>query len=362
MVAEPQINMDDERWRAVLEKDLNADGTFFVAVRSTKIYCRPSCPSRTPRREGVTFFATTELARAAGYRACLRCHPDDYPANDIRVLVQRACELVEAADGERMSLAELAAAVGTGERTLQRGFRRVLGLTPKQYADSVRVRRLKDGLRQGRDVTRVMYDAGYGSPSRLYERAGERLGMTPATYGRKGKGAEIAFSIVPSPLGRLLVAATPAGVCSVTFGDADAALEEALHAEFSAAKTITRDDESIGAWVAEVLARIERPSQRLAASALPLDILGTAFQRLVWRELMRVPVGSTRTYTEIAEAVAKATSRRAVARACATNPVAVVVPCHRIVRGDGGLGGYAYGLDRKRKLLAIEKRAAKNKP
>jgi AraC family transcriptional regulator of adaptative response/methylated-DNA-[protein]-cysteine methyltransferase len=361
MLVEPKNVADDARWRAVVEKDLDADGTFIVAVHSTKIYCRPSCPSRLPRRDGVTLYDTREEARAAGYRACLRCRPDDYPQNDIRALVRRACEAIDSAEGERVALREIAAELETGERTLYRGFQRVLGITPKQYADSVRVKRLKEGLRDGGNVTRVMYDAGYGSPSRLYEGAAERLGMTPATYGRKGKGAEIAFSIVPSPLGRVLVAATHAGVCSIMFGESDDVLEASLHAEFSAARTITRDDESIGAWVTDVLARLDTRARRLVGGSLPLDIRGTAFQRIVWQELMRVPAGSTRTYTQIAETVASSPARRAVARACATNPVPIVVPCHRIVRGDGGLGGYAYGLDRKRKLLDIEKKQANGK-
>lgn len=352
---------NDARWQAIVEKDLNADGTFFVAVHSTRIYCRPSCASRLPRREGITLYAAIDAARAAGYRACLRCRPDDYPNNDIRVLVRRACELIDAADGERPVFGAVAAAIGVGERTLHRGFVRVLGITPKQYADSRRTLRLKDGLRQGGDVTRAMYDAGYGSPSRLYEGATEKLGMTPATYGRKGRGAEIAFSIVASPLGRLMVAATHAGVCSIMFGERDSDLEASLHAEFSAAKTITRDDESIGDWVENVLRRLDKPARRLASSPLPLDIRGTAFQRMVWRELMRVPAGSTKTYTEIAETIAAPASRRAVARACATNPVPIVVPCHRIVRTDGGLGGYAYGLDRKRALLDLERTGTRKK-
>ena len=265
------------------------------------------------------------------------------------VRVEAACALIHTADS-CPSLAKLAAEVGTRPDTLRRDFQRVLGVTPKQYADARRVDRLRGELRGGRDVTGAMYDAGYGSSSRLYEQSDARLGMTPASYGARGAGAAINFTIVDSPLGRLLVATTDRGVCRITLGTNDLRMERDLRDEFSAAD-VARDDGALHATVTEVLRRIDGVEP---ATELPVDVQGTAFQLQVWRELIQIPRGETRSYREIAEAIGKPQAARVVGNACGSNPVAIVVPCHRVVASNGGLGGFGWGLDRKRVLLDNE--------
>jgi AraC family transcriptional regulator of adaptative response/methylated-DNA-[protein]-cysteine methyltransferase len=262
--------------------------------------------------------------------------------------VRAACAVLDAEAGA--PLHDLAAAAGISADTLRRDFRRVLGVTPKQYADALRVERLRSELRAGRDVTGAMYDVGYGSSSRLYEQSDARLGMTPASYGARGAGAVIDFTIVDSALGRLLVATTERGVCRIALGNDDAAMERELRDEFSAAD-VARDDEALRGTVNEVLLRIDGDEPELS---LPLDVRGTAFQLQVWRELVCIPRGETRSYQEVAEAVGKPRAARAVGNACGSNPVAIIVPCHRVVASDGGLGGYGWGLDRKRLLLDNE--------
>ena len=262
--------------------------------------------------------------------------------------VRAACALLDT-DGAA-PLHDLASAAGISADTLRRDFRRVLGVTPKQYADALRVERLRTELRSGRDVTGAMYDVGYGSSSRLYEQSDARLGMTPASYGARGAGAAIDFTIVDSALGRLLVATTERGVCRLALGNDDAAMERELRDEFSAAD-VARDDDALHETVTEVLRRIDGAEPEMS---LPLDVRGTAFQLQVWRELVCIPRGETRSYQEVAEAVGKPRAARAVGNACGSNPVAIIVPCHRVVASDGGLGGYGWGLDRKRLLLANE--------
>jgi AraC family transcriptional regulator, regulatory protein of adaptative response / methylated-DNA-[protein]-cysteine methyltransferase len=345
---------DDSRWEAVLSRDPQAD--FVYAVATTRVYCRPSCPSRRPRREHVEYFSAPAAAERNGYRPCRRCAPGDSnrdPNAARRARVESACAAL-AGPEPCPSLAELADAVGATADTLRRDFQRVLGVTPKQYRDALRVEKLRDGLRDGRDVTGAMYDAGYGSSSRLYEQSDSRLGMTPASYGARGAGASITFATAASPLGRLLVATTERGVCRVTLGDDDAALERELRDEFSAAE-VARDDGALAVTITEVLRRIDgcRP-----ALELPVDLRGTAFQLQVWRELTRIPAGETRSYREVAESVGKPHAARAVGNACGSNPTAIVVPCHRVVASDGGLGGFGWGLDRKRLLLANEQQPA----
>ena len=337
-------------WTAVLARDAGRDGSFVYAVASTGIYCRPSCPSRRPRRPQVAFFPTPDAAEGAGYRACRRCRPREAAAG--AAAVARACAWIDAHPDEPVSLAALARAVGLSPAHLQRTFRRATGVTPKQYADARRLARLKERLQKGDDVTTALYDAGYGSSSRLYERSDARLGMTPATYRRGGRGMRIRFACADSPAGRLLVAATERGLCAVQLGEDDDALETALRREFPEAE-IAADAAGLGALVAAVLARLDAgPSP-----ALPLDVRATAFEQQVWAALQEIPPGTTRTYGEVAAALGRPGAARAVARACAANPVALVVPCHRVVRGDGGLGGYRWGEERKRRLLARERRA-----
>jgi AraC family transcriptional regulator of adaptative response/methylated-DNA-[protein]-cysteine methyltransferase len=347
----------DPRWTAVLARDDRDD--FVYAVRTTRVYCRPSCPSRRPRPDNVAFFRHGADAEAHGYRACRRCRPDA-PARDERderderddrvARVDAACRMLAAPDGARV--ADVAARLGVSPDSLRRDFHRVIGVSPKQYADARRVERLRTELRDGRDVTGALYAAGYGSSSRLYEQSDARLGMTPASYGAGGAGASIAFTIADCPLGVLIVATTARGVCWIALDDDDPhALEQRLRQEFPRATAITRDDDALAPAVIEVLRRIDGDVPR---ADLPLDVRGTAFQLRVWQELQRIPRGETRSYGEIAAAVDVPGGARAVGAACGSNPVAVVVPCHRVVTAAGGLGGYAWGLAVKQALLERE--------
>ena len=353
----------DALWHAVQSRDRGADGEFVYAVRSTGVYCRPSCPSRKPRREQVVFFPLPEAAEQRGFRACRRCRPRTVRAQDPSTqAVARICREIEsrifsnadAGSGEnRLTLAALSSTAGISPHQLERAFRRVMGITPRQYADAQRMRQLKSSLRKGDDVTTALYDAGYGSSSRLYERAPSHLGMTPATYRQGGAGMQIHYTIVASPLGRLLVGATSEGISALYLGEADAALESALRKEYPRAE-IRRDtsgSKNLGGWVDQILAHLRGKEPQLD---LPTDVQATAFQRRVWEELRGIPYGATRTYTEVARSIGRPAAIRAVARACATNPVSVVVPCHRVVRQDGNLAGYRWGLERKQALLEHE--------
>ena len=296
---------------------------------------RPSRPSRwRPKR-----------------RACRRCHPGAASPADPRIaLVRSVCRLIDTGPDAPASLATLSASAATTPHRLLRAFRAVLGLTPRQYRDERRLARFKTQLKERKRVSPALYEAGYGSTSRIYERAHAQLGMTPATYGRDGAGTRITFAVVPCALGRLLVAATARGICRVAIGDDAPALERGLRAEFSAA-TIARDDAALRSWVAEITAHLDG---RLPHLELPLDVRATAFQRRVWEALRKIPYGGTRSYSQVARAIGNAKATRAVARACATNPVAIVVPCHRVVRADGDLAGYRWGVDRKIAILKQE--------
>jgi AraC family transcriptional regulator of adaptative response/methylated-DNA-[protein]-cysteine methyltransferase len=338
---------DAAAWAAVEARDGGSDGRFVYAVRSTGVYCRPSCPSRRPLRRHVAFFGTPDEAEAAGYRACRRCRPGGGEASIVE-RVRRACRIVDTA-AEPPTLRSLARAVGASPFHLQRAFTRIVGLSPHEYAAGRRVDRLKARLKAGADVTTATYDAGFGSSSRVYEQAAARLGMTPATYGRGGLGMEIRYAIAESPAGRVLVAATDRGVCAVMIGESDAPLVAALAREFPRA-SIVRAPRALDAYVRQVVALAGG-----GAGTVPIDVAATAFQWRVWRELQQIPPGETRSYAQVAAALGAPRAARAVARACASNPVALVVPCHRVIRGDGGLGGYRWGVDRKKKLLDRER-------
>lgn len=343
-----------ELWNAVLTKDRRFDGQFVFAVSSTGIYCRPSCPSRRPKRENVSFFAFPAAAESAGFRACLRCHPADAPATDPQIeMVQQVCRLIENSDGEALTLEALSEKVGVSSFHLQRTFKSIMGMSPGDYAEAQRVSSFKQSVQAGEKITNAIYDAGFGSSSRLYELASTRLGMTPATYGKGGRGAVIRYAIGDSPLGRLLVATTEKGVCAVTLGDSDDELKTKLRKEFSAAE-ILLDEECLRPALAAVVDHLNDMTPRID---LPLDIRATAFQRQVWEQLQKIPAGETHSYTQVAKDIGQAKAVRAVARACATNPVALVIPCHRVIREDKSLGGYRWGLDRKKKLLKREARA-----
>jgi AraC family transcriptional regulator, regulatory protein of adaptative response / methylated-DNA-[protein]-cysteine methyltransferase len=350
-------NEQDELWEAVLARNARFDGQFVFAVSSTRVYCRPSCPSRRPSRERVTFFDRPEAAEQAGFRPCLRCRPRDAAAGDQKVeVVRRACQLLEQAD-EIMNLSNLSERLGVSSFHLQRTFKKVMGISPRQYAEACRTSRFKDSIRDGQPITSAMYDAGYGSSSRLYERAGAELGMTPATYSRNGRGAVISYAVAKCDLGYLLVAATEKGICAVRLGSLETELESALREEFSAAR-IKRDDGQLSNSVNEILEHLAGKRTNLD---LPLDVRATAFQRLVWEALRAIPYGATRSYSEVAKAIKSPSAVRAVARACATNPVALVIPCHRVIREDASLGGYRWGLERKERLLERERSSKKDK-
>ena len=353
------ITNADSRWHAVLARDARLDGRFVFAVRSTGIYCRPSCPSRRPRREQVEFFARPEAAERRGFRACRRCRPSDAVNGSPQAgLIRQICSVIEEHLRENNegapSLASLSAQTGVSPHHLQRTFKRLMGISPRQYADAKRLGVLKTQLRKGDDVTTALYEAGYGSSSRLYERANGQLGMTPATYRRGGEGMQIGYTIVDSPLGRLLVAATRRGISALYLGDSDARIESALRKEYPNAE-IRRDRNGMTDWVRTILKHLRGLEPRLD---LPVDVQATAFQRRVWEELRAIPYGSTRSYSQIARAIGRPKANRAVARACATNPVSVVIPCHRVVREDGNLGGYRWGLNRKQMLIEQERRLA----
>ena len=351
----PLVMSNPELWNAVLARDASRDGSFVFAVRSTGIYCRPSCPARRPHREQVRFFKLPEAAEQAGFRACKRCHPRNAPANDPQVeLVRRLCHIIDEHDNDSVTLDGLSSMVGVNSHHLQRTFKQIMGITPRQYSESRKLDRFKAGVKQGASVTDAMYSAGYGSSRGLYEKSSAQLGMTPATYGRGGRGMRITFTIADSPLGRLLVAATERGVCSVTLGDSDAELTRALFAEYPEASIDSKDTSispSLNLWLHCVLDTLKGAQRRVE---LPMDIQATAFQWRVWEELRRIPFGSTRSYQEIAKAIGKPSAVRAVARACASNRLALVIPCHRVIRGDKSLGGYRWGLERKQKLLERE--------
>ena len=339
VVLDPALS-GDQRWRAVLARDRRLDGAFVYAVRSTGIYCRPSCASRRPRRDQVTFFPIPEAAEREGFRACRRCHPAAADGGDPAVaLVRDACRALH--EGRKP---------GGDAHKLARAFKRVLGITPRQYADARRVTRFKQELQRRKQVSPALYEAGYGSTSRVYEHTHAQLGMTPATYARGGAGVDISFVTVATSLGRLLVAATERGVCRVMLGDTAATLEADLRREFDAARV--HQDKRGKLDCRRVLSYLEGREPHLD---LPLDIRATAFQRRVWQELQRIPFGETRTYTQVAKQIGDPNARRAVARACATNPVALVIPCHRVVREDGALGGYRWGVERKEALLEQER-------
>jgi AraC family transcriptional regulator, regulatory protein of adaptative response / methylated-DNA-[protein]-cysteine methyltransferase len=345
---------DQERWQAVLERDASRDGQFVFAVSSTGIYCRPSCSAKRPRRENVTFFRTPDDAEKAKYRACLRCRPKAVSGNIQADRVKSICRYIEQNLDEPVTLTHLSKVFGQSPFHLQRSFKSVLGITPKAYADSCRMNRLKQNLRAGHSVTRSMYDAGYGSSSRLYERTASQLGMTPDKYRRGAISAPIRYTFAESPLGRMMVAATDKGICAIQFANSEDELEQGLKHEFPFALR-KRDDRELRGWTDTLLRRLQ--GKRLN-TALPLDIQATAFQRRVWEYLQSIPYGSTRSYSQVAQDIGEPKATRAVARACATNPVALAIPCHRVVRENGDMGGYRWGVERKQALLHLEQTKA----
>lgn len=350
--------MDDEAmWRAVDERDARRDGCFVYGVRTTGVYCRPSCPSRRPLRRNVVFFADAQAAEQAGFRACLRCRPNTGGSIDERCAA--VCRHIEAhlEDPGALALDRLAALVGQSPAHFQRSFTRAVGVSPREYATAARRRVLRSALRDAPSVTDAIYRAGYGASSRVYEDVASYLGMTPSMFRRHGAGLTIGYGIAATPWGRLLLAATDRGVCFVALGDEDECLVDELRIEFRRASIEPLPParrEEFDAWVRALVDHLSGTEPRVR---LPLDVCGTAFQQRVWRALCAIPRGATMTYTQLAEGLGAPTAARAVARACATNPAALAIPCHRVIRGDGSLAGYRWGIERKRALLDLEQTA-----
>ncbi len=344
----------NECWEAVLKKDKGQDGNFFLGVRTTGIYCRPSCPARSPLRKNVKFYSTIEEAETDGLRACLRCRPN--AAADDAAWLREICAYIrdESASGKPITLATLSERAKLSPFHLQRKFKAALGVSPKEYVDTCRMEHLKSNLRSGDSVTAAIFDSGYGAPSRVYERSNGRLGMTPRAYANGGAGVEITYAFLDTDMGLLLLAATDRGLCLVRFGDSRDELTRDLRNDFPAATLTEMSDRSspqFAGWVEAIRSYLKGQSTNLD---LPLDVKSTAFVEKVWKYLQSIPPGEVRTYTQVAKAIGSPNAARAVGSACGSNRVAIVIPCHRVLRGDSGLGGYRWGLDKKRKLLAHE--------
>ena len=346
----PGSSRDQARWEAFVARDASCEGQFYIAVKTTGVYCRPGCPARLPKRTNVRFFDTRNEAERAGFRPCKRCKPDQPSLGELHAgKIAQACRLIETAD-EAPKLDDLAAAVGLSPYHFHRIFKQALGVTPKAYATAHRANRVREGLGRSGTVTEAIYDAGFNSNGRFYANASEVLGMTPTDFRSGGAGQAIRYAIGTCSLGSVLVAASEKGVCAILFGDEPESLGKELQVMFPRARIIG-GDKDFEELTGKVLAFVEDPAKGLD---LPLDVRGTAFQHRVWEALRRIPVGSTASYSEIAKKIGAPQAVRAVARACATNRIAVAIPCHRVVRSDGGLSGYRGGVERKRALLAKE--------
>jgi len=344
-----QPNLTDWRWKAVQNKNREFDGAFYFGVQTTGIFCRPSCSSRSPKRQNVSFFVTPREAEKAGFRACLRCKPkNEYFPGAGAALIVRAFELLQSDEVSTIEAMSNQLEISPGH--LQKTFKAVLGLSPKEVIDMMRLESFKRNVKET-DVTTSLYESGFGSSRSLYEKAGETLGMTPAIYKKGGKNMKINYTIVDSRLGKLMVAATEKGICAVSFGDDAEMLKNELKKEFWAA-SIENNDAVLKDPVTAILKSLDGEKTILN---LPLDLRASAFQMRVWAELRKIPYGETRSYGQIAEKLGNRNAVRAVARACATNPVALVNPCHRIIAADGKLSGYRWGVERKQELLRKEK-------
>jgi len=346
-----------KQWQQVLERDAGADGQFVYAVKSTKIYCKPSCASRRPMRKQVSFFPTPALAEAAGYRACKRCEPErtEAKADPQAGAIAAVTEYLKDHADERTRLADVAKATGVGRLTILRGFKRVLGVSPGEYAKEARLAKFKDKVREPKKrITDAIYEAGYGSSSRLYEKSSAALGMTPRVMREGGAGLLIRYCTAASSLGRMLVATTDVGVCSIAFGRDDKELVAGLRERFAKAQLVAAKGNT--GWLADAVAFVaSQLGEHPLAATFPLDVRATAFQQRVWKALQEIPRGETRSYSEVALQLGAPTASRAVAGACGANPVAIAVPCHRVVGKDGSLTGYRWGVERKRRLLEAEK-------
>jgi AraC family transcriptional regulator of adaptative response/methylated-DNA-[protein]-cysteine methyltransferase len=351
---------EEQLWTAVQTRDAARDGEFFYGVMTTGVYCRPSCASRRPLRKNVRFFATAAEAESAGLRPCKRCRPTvSTSANVLNRVIHELARQIDAQPEQSFSLEQLAQRAGYSPFHLQRSFKAVMGSSPKEYQTAARVRMLKQELRNEKPVADAIYQAGFGSGSRVYEKADGQLGMTPSEYRSGGKGLTISYASGSTPLGLMMIGATDRGICFLQFGDTDQALLGELRQQFSAATVQAMPDShrpQFEAWLAALNRHLRGLEPRLD---LPLDVRGTAFQLIVWRYLQKLPYGEVRSYSEVAAAIGKPAAARAVANACASNSVALLIPCHRVVRGTGELGGYRWGVQRKRVLLDTERAASK---
>lgn len=348
-----QYGTEEERWQAFSSRDNQADGQFFIGVKTTGIFCRVLCPARLPKRENILFYDTWQEAAAAGFRACKRCHPTELePETPHRSAIIRACKILDSAENQP-TLVTLAKTAGLSSFHFQRVFKGIVGVTPKQYYMEKRSSRIRQNLQQTNRVTDAIYDAGFGSSARFYSQASDTLGMKPSDFQKGGDGMEISFAISPSYLGLVLVAATATGICLIIFGDRPEVMEKELNRRFPKAH-LKDANSTFKDWVNQIISYLQHPGRDLN---LPLDIQGTAFQRRVWAALREIPAGSTASYSEVANRIGNPKAVRAVASACAANNLAVAIPCHRVVHSNGGLGGYHWGLERKRALLEHEKKA-----
>jgi AraC family transcriptional regulator, regulatory protein of adaptative response / methylated-DNA-[protein]-cysteine methyltransferase len=345
----PLLN-DDARWHGIVGKDANLDGQYFFAVKTTGIYCRPSCPSRTPKRTNVVFYDDTQSAREAGFRACLRCAPDGLSKRQLQTqAILQACRIIEASQ-ERISLHDLAGQVGLSPHHFHRIFKEVTGVTPLDYFKARQISQIGESLKTTSSVTEAIYDAGFSSSGRFYENTNAMLGMTPKAYKAGGAGEIIRCAVRSCALGLVLVAATERGICTIEFGDDAQELTARLSKRFPHS-TVLPEDAQFAAWLTKLLAHIHLPQSALD---LPLDVRGTVFQQQVWKALQDIPSGQTVSYSDVAQCIGKPKAVRAVATACASNVLAVAIPCHRVVRSNGDLSGYRWGIERKRSLLDTE--------
>ncbi len=347
---------DTAKWKAVVERDETKDGLFVFGVRSTRIYCKPSCPARHPNLEQVVFFSHPDEAEGSGFRACNRCRPQEARTFGRAELIQRTCAYIEANLDEKLTLENLSRQAGLSPFHFQRTFKKILGISPRQYVEARRLERVKRSLTNGETVTNSLYDAGFTSKSRLYEKTLPQFGVSPGLFRRGGEGLRIHYTIVDSRIGRVLLAATDRGACAVCMGASDEAVEAALREDYYAAD-LHRDDAGMKEW-AEALASYFNGHE--FPKDLPLDVQATAFQWKVWKQIRSIPYGQTSTYSGIAKSLGTPQAARAVARACATNPVAIVIPCHRVIGKDGSLRGYGWGVKRKKTLLSLETKAQSN--
>jgi len=341
---------DAEKWDALRNRNWRYDGSFVFAVRSTGVYCNPSCPAKRSTMREVVFFSSSAEAESSGFRPCRRCKPNENGASPQLLMISRLCRYVENNVEKKLTLSTLSAQVGLSPYHLQRTFKRIVGVSPRKYIETLRLARMKRSLLKGETVTKAIYHAGFSSKSRFYENGSYRFGMSPGSLRRGGAGMRVRYTIVECSLGRLLVAGTEFGICAVCMGDSDPIVERALSEQYPSAK-LHRNDESMRQWVAEISKYLSGGKLKLN---LPLDLQATTFQSDVWDQIKSIPYGATSSYSEIAIALGKPNAARAVARACATNPVALIVPCHRVIGEDGNLHDYRWGKDRKRELLRLE--------